>query len=88
MRWVMPPSVTEPGGKADALLDALALLEAALRHDEAAITVLLDAGDNRRQASLLAEIGAHMLNAVYPDPLRLLARMRPVLLAAEDGGGS
>jgi hypothetical protein len=71
---------------ADALLDALALCEAVLRKDEAAVTVLLDSGDNRRQAAVLAEICAHVLLARYPDPLALLARMRPVLLAADGGG--
>jgi hypothetical protein len=71
---------------ADALLDALALCEAVLRNDEAAVTVLLDSGDNRRQAAVLAEICAHVLLARYPDPLALLARMRPVLLAADGGG--
>jgi hypothetical protein len=86
MRSAMPPCPTEPGGNADALLDAIGLLEAALRHDEAASTVLLDGGDNRRQASLLAEITAHIMTAAYPDPLRLLARMRPVLLAADRSG--
>jgi hypothetical protein len=71
---------------ADALLDALAMLEATLRKDEAALAVLLDAGDNRKQASMLAEITAHVLLARYPDPLALLARMRPALLDADGGG--
>ena len=71
---------------ADALLDALALLESSLRGDEAALAVLLDSGDNRRQAAMLAEITAHVLAARYPDPLALLARMRPVLLAADGSG--
>jgi len=69
---------------ADSLLDALAMLEATLRKDEAALAVLLDSGDNRRQAVLLAEITAHVLLARYPDPLALLARMRPALLDAGD----
>ena len=72
---------------ADALLDALALPEATLRKDEAALAVLLDSGDHRRQATMLAEITAHVLLARYPDPLALLARMRPALLDAQHGGG-
>ena len=71
----------------DHLLDVLALCEAVLRKDESAVTLLLDAGDNRRQASLLAELLAHTLAARYADPLGLLARMRPVLLAADGSGG-
>jgi len=61
-------------------------LEAVLRGDDAALELLLDSGDNRRQAVLLAEITAHVLLARYPDPLALLARMRPVLLAADSSG--
>jgi hypothetical protein len=71
---------------ADALLDALALCEAMLRHDEPAATLLLDSGDNRKQAMLLAEICSHVLLARYPDPIALLARIRPALLAADGGG--
>jgi hypothetical protein len=78
-------STPEPS-RADALLDAIGLIEACLRKDEAALTVLLDAGDNRTQASMLAEICAHVLAACYPDPLAMLARMRPVLLAADSSG--
>jgi hypothetical protein len=62
------------------------MLEATLRKDEAALAVLLGSGDNRRQAAMLAEITAHVLLARYPDPLALLARMRPVLIDADGGG--
>ncbi len=41
----------------DAVLDVVALIEARLRHDEAAFAYLLDHGDNRRQAYLLAGDG-------------------------------
>ena len=71
---------------ADAPLDAIGLVECCLRKDEAAVAVLLDSGDNRAQAAMLAEITAHVLAARYPDPLALLARMRPVLLAADRSG--
>jgi len=70
---------------ADALLDSLALLEAVLRGDDAALELLLGSGDNRRQAAVLAEITAHVLLARYPDPLGLLQRMRPALLADSSG---
>jgi hypothetical protein len=70
----------------DALLDAIGLVECCLRKDEAALAVLLDSGDNRRQAALLAEICSRVLASRYPDPLALLAQMRPVLLAADRSG--
>jgi hypothetical protein len=77
-----PPDSSSP----DAPLDSLALCEAVLRKDETALAVLLDSGDNRRQAAMLAEICAQVLAARYPGPLALLARMRPVLMAADGGG--
>lgn len=70
---------------ADTALDAIGLIEAALRRDDEAGRVLLDAGDNRTQASLLAELCAHVLAARYPQPLAVLAQMRPILLP--DGSG-
>jgi hypothetical protein len=68
---------------ADSLLDSLALVEAVLRKDETAVTVLLDSGDNRVQAAMMAELLAYVLAASYPDPLGMLGRMRPVLLAGQ-----
>lgn len=77
---------TPASSHADAVLDAIGLVEACLRRDEAAASLLLDSGDNRAQAAMLAEICGHVLAARYPDPLALLARMRPVLLAADRSG--
>jgi len=57
----VPPGAVVSGGPADpdtdAVLDVVALIEARLRHDEAAFAYLLDHGDNRRQAYLLAGDG-------------------------------
>ena len=45
----------------DAVLDVVALVEARLRGDDAAYAYLLDHGDNRRHAYLLAGICAHLV---------------------------
>jgi hypothetical protein len=74
--------MSTPGSSADALPDALALTEARLRGDAAALTCLLDAGDNRAQASMLAGFCARFLTAYCRDPLAGLAALRPVLMGA------
>jgi hypothetical protein len=69
---------------ADTLLDALALTEAQLRGDDAALTCLLDTGDNRAQASMLAELCARFLTAYCDEPLPGLAALRPVLMGVDE----
>ena len=65
-------------GCADAVLDALALIEARLRDDGQALTHLLDAGDNRAQASMTADIAAHLMRVLAPaDPLGMFAHDPP-----------
>jgi hypothetical protein len=67
----------------DALLDVLAAIEARLRGDDAAFSHLLDAGSNRDQAAMACDVAAHLMRVLADDPLALLARLRPVLMAAE-----
>jgi hypothetical protein len=69
---------------ADALLDALALTEARLRNDDAALTCLLDSGDNRAQASMLADLLARFLTAYCDEPLPGIAALRPVLMGVDE----
>jgi hypothetical protein len=70
--------------RTDTLLDALALAEAQLRGDDAALTLLLDTGDNRAQASMLADLLAHFLTAYAGEPLAGLAALRPVLMGVDE----
>lgn len=79
--WPWRTEVSAPAGRADARLDALALAEARLRRDRAALACLLDTGDNRAQAAELAQILALFLATWCPDPLAALAELRAVLLA-------
>jgi hypothetical protein len=64
----------------NSVLDAIGLVEARLRRDGPALACLLDAGDNRAQASMCADMLARFLTAWCPDPLAALAELRPVLM--------
>ena len=71
-------------GQQDALLDGLALVEACLRGDGPALSLLLDTGDNRAQASLLADLLAKTITALHPeDPLAAAAYLRYGLITQE-----
>jgi hypothetical protein len=82
----MPP----PACSRDATLDALAMTEAVLRQDWPALTAILDAGDNRAQASMAASMFAvylaHALGGAA-GALTHLAGVRPDLLAGHDHPG-
>lgn len=68
----------------DAVLDVVALVEARLRRDEPAFTFLLDQGDNRGQAYLLAGICAHLI-ARSPD-LELASLLAEIRAVATESG--
>lgn len=74
--------------RTDAVLDALALVEARMRSDNEALATLLDHTDQREVCSVLADILAGYLNDGDPASMREvlseLQRLRPVLLAAGD----
>jgi hypothetical protein len=75
-----------PSRQRDAVLDAVALTEACLREDQAALDCLLDAGDTRAQAVVLAGLLARWMRAEFgTEALEALARVRPALLAGGDG---
>jgi hypothetical protein len=64
----------------DHVLDALALVECRLNGDSEGFSHLLDTGDNRSQAHVLAAMFALYLRAVTADPLEAIAELRPVLM--------
>ncbi len=74
--------------RTDAVLDALALVEARMRSDNEAQAALLNHTDLREVCSVLADILAGYLNDGDPASMREvlaeLARLRPVLVAAGD----
>lgn len=75
--------------RTDAVLDALALVEATMRGDGEARAVLLDHADLLAVCTVLADILAGYLNDGDPASMREvlaeLARLRPALAAAGNG---
>jgi hypothetical protein len=75
------------GPRDDAVLDAVALIEAVLKADREALDCLLDLGDTRAQAVVLAGLLARWMRAEFGgEALEALAHVRPALLAGSDGG--
>jgi hypothetical protein len=60
----------------DALLDALALVQAQLAEDPAALRAVLDMGDNRAQAAALARLMAAVLMMEHDEPQLVLGKFR------------
>jgi hypothetical protein len=73
----------DAGEHGTAVLTALALVEARLARRDADFTYLLDHADTREAASMLADFCALLASVVTDDPPALIARLRPVLMAAE-----